>query len=101
MLAMVEHQGARPGQRLSSTFVSARSFGALLATLQIAGCSIELVTAASWKAAVHLTKDKAVSRDRARLLYPDASLDRKKDHRRAEAIMLAHYALKRMSKAAA
>ena len=101
MQAMVDRQGARPGQGLSSTFTSACAFGALLATLQIAGCSIELTTAASWKTVMHLSKDKAVSLDRARLLYPGASLDRKKDHGRAEAIMLARYALSRMTTAAA
>lgn len=46
VIAYVERQGARPGQGLSSTFTSATAFGSLLATLQIAGCSIELVTAA-------------------------------------------------------
>ena len=101
MRAIVERQGARPGQGLSSTFTSACAFGALLATLQIVGCSIELITAASWKAAMGLSKDKGQSLDRARLLYPAASLDRKKDHGRAEAIMLCHYAFTRVSRAAA
>ena len=96
MRAMVERQGARPGQGLSSTFTSACAFGSLLATVQIAGCSIDLVTAASWKAAIGgLSKDKNASLDRARLLYPSASLDRKKDHGRAEALLLCHYALHR------
>jgi crossover junction endodeoxyribonuclease RuvC len=101
MLAMVERQGARPGQGVSSTFVSATAFGSLLATLQIAGCSLELVTAASWKAALGgLSKDKQASLDRARLLYPGASLDRMKDHGRAESLLLAHYARTRVAKAA-
>jgi crossover junction endodeoxyribonuclease RuvC len=95
VIAYVERQGARPGQGLSSTFTSAAAFGSLLATLQIAGCSIELVTAAQWKAAMGLTKDKGRSLDAARLRFPDASLDRKKDHGRAEAIMLALYGLTR------
>lgn len=101
MQAIVERQGARPGQGVSSTFTSACAFGALLATLQIAGCSIDLITAASWKAAMGLSKDKRTSLDRARLLYPTASLDRKKDHGRAEALMLCHFALTRASRAAA
>ena len=96
MCAVVERQGARPGQGLSSTFTSATAFGSLLAILQITGCSIELVTPASWKAALGgLSKDKNASLDRARLLYPSASLDRKKDHGRAESILLCHYALHR------
>jgi crossover junction endodeoxyribonuclease RuvC len=100
MLAMVERQGARPGQGLSSTFTSATAFGSLLATLQVAGCSIELVTAASWKAALGgLNQDKSASLDRARLLFPGASLDRKKDHGRAEALLIGYYALNRRAAA--
>jgi crossover junction endodeoxyribonuclease RuvC len=96
MVAMVERQGARPGQGLSSTFTSATAFGSLLATLQMVGCSIELVTAASWKAAIGgLSQDKSASIDRARLLFPGAPLDRKKDHGRAESLLLAHYAITR------
>jgi hypothetical protein len=97
MIAYVERQGARPGQGLSSTFTSATAFGSLLATLQIAGCSIELVTASSWKAAMGLTKDKGRSLDAARLRFPDVSLDRKKDHGRAESILLALYGVTRRS----
>jgi hypothetical protein len=97
MRAIVERQSARPGQGLSSTFVSATAYGSLLATLQLAGCAIEFCTAASWKAAVGLSADKQVSLDRARLRFPQASLDRKKDHGRAEAILLAEYSLKRRS----
>jgi crossover junction endodeoxyribonuclease RuvC len=96
MVAAVERQGARPGQGLSSTFTSAAAFGSLLATLQVAGCSLELVTAASWKASLGgLSRDKAASLDRARLLFPAAPLDRVKDHGRAEALLLAWWAQRR------
>lgn len=91
MHAIVERQGARPGQGLSSTFVSATAYGSLLAVLQIAGCSIEFVTAAVWKNASGLTQDKQLSLDRARLLYPHAELERKRDNGRAEALLLAHW----------
>jgi crossover junction endodeoxyribonuclease RuvC len=99
MHAVVERQSARPGQGISSTFTSATAFGSLLATLQVAGCSIELVTASAWKAGAGLTKDKQRSLDRARLLFPGASLDRKKDHGRAEAILIAQWRLNRAEKA--
>ena len=101
MHAVVERQGGRPGQGISSTFTSACAFGSLLATLQIAGCSIELLTAAVWKGASGLSADKRASLDRARLLFPGASLDRVKDHGRAEALLLARWALHRALKAAA
>lgn len=96
MTAMVERQSARPGQGVSSTFVSACAFGSLLATLQVAGVAIELVMPAVWKAANGLLKaDKKASLDRARLLFPAADLDRRKDHNRAEALLLARYGWQR------
>ena len=71
MVAVVERQGSRPQQGLSSTWTSATAFGSLLATLQMAGCSIELPSPRQWKAALGgLGKDKKLSLDRARLLYP-------------------------------
>ena len=38
-----------------------------------------------------LDSQKAGSLDKARLLFPTADLDRKKDHNRAEALLLAEY----------
>lgn len=96
MTAMVERQSARPGQGLSSTFVSACAFGSLLATLQVAGVAIDFVMPAVWKAANGLLKaEKGASLDRARLLFPAASLERRKDHGRAEALLLARYGWQR------
>jgi crossover junction endodeoxyribonuclease RuvC len=100
MLAMVERQGARPGQGLSSTFTSATAFGSLLATLQVAGCSIEFVTAAVWKRSYGLSKDKHASLHKARLLYPAAELHLAKHHGRAEALLVARYSLNRLRAAA-
>jgi len=101
MAAVVERQSARPGQGISSTFTSATAFGALLATLQVAGCSLEFVTAASWKRALGLTSEKRASLDKARLMFPGASLDRVKDHGRAEACLIAHWRLNRARMVAA
>jgi crossover junction endodeoxyribonuclease RuvC len=100
MIAYVERQGARPGQGLSSTFTSATAFGSLLSVLQIAGCAIELVAPSAWKAAMRLTGDKRRSLDAARLRFPDAPLDRVKDHGRAESLMLALYGQSRSARAA-
>src|ERR1700682_2540004 len=69
LIAIVERQGARPGQGIASTFTSAAAFGSLLATLQVAGASLELVTAHTWKSALGLSSDKVQSLDRARLLF--------------------------------
>jgi hypothetical protein len=38
-----------------------------------------------------LDSRKSASLDRARLLFPTAKLDRKKDHNRVEALLLAEY----------
>lgn len=90
--AVVERQQAMPTQGRSSTFTTGVAFGSLLATLQTALLPIEFVTAAQWKRALGLLKcDKQASIDKARLLFPAASLDRKRDHGRAEALLLAHY----------
>jgi crossover junction endodeoxyribonuclease RuvC len=101
MHAIVERQSARPGQGVSSTFVSATAYGSLLAVLQIAGCSITFITAAQWKAGAGLSTDKQASVDRARLLFPSAPLDRKRDHGKAESLLLAHWWINRPRSAAA
>jgi len=44
-----------------------------------------------WKKAFSLGKDKEASRLRAQQLFPAADLRRKKDHGRAEALLLAWY----------
>ena len=99
--AIVERQQAMPAQGRSSCLTIGLALGALLATLQASGCAIELVSASAWKAAAGLGSDKSASLDRARLLYPLASLDRQKDHNRAEALLIAHWALTRAPRRAA
>jgi crossover junction endodeoxyribonuclease RuvC len=101
MTAVVERQQAMPAQGRSSCITIGLVLGSLLATLQAAGCAIELVSAGAWKTAAGLSREKRCSLDRARLLYPLASLDRVKDHNRAEALLLAHWALNRPREKAA
>lgn len=87
----VERASARPGQGVSSTFCTGVVMGSILAACQQIHAPLNLVTAAKWKPAMGLSADKAASLDKARLLFPGASLVRKKDHNRAEAILLAEY----------
>lgn len=76
------------------------TLGSVLATVQMAGLPLELVPPQMWKRALGLqfasgTADgtkKAASLAKARLLFPAADLDRVKDHNRAEALLIAHYA---------
>ena len=57
------------------------------------GLPLELVTPQAWKKRFGLNSDKEQARSKAIELYPNASLDRKKDHGRTEAILIARFGL--------
>lgn len=86
---IVERSQAMPGQGVSSTFCIGVVLGSILAACQRVAAPLELMPAAVWKRAMGLDSQKGASLDRARLLFPTADLDRKKDHNRAEALLLA------------
>jgi crossover junction endodeoxyribonuclease RuvC len=87
----IERSQSMPGQGVSSTFCIGVVLGSILAACQQMGVPLELVTAAQWKNAMGLDSQKNTSLDRARLLFPTAELERKKDHNRSEALLLAEY----------
>lgn len=87
----VERAQAMPRQGVSSTFTTGCVLGSILAACQRIHAPLTLVTAAVWKRSMGLDATKAVSLDKARLQFPTADLDRKKDHNRAEALLLAEY----------
>lgn len=89
--AWVERAQAMPRQGASSGFNYGVSFGSLLALIQFQSWRMELVTPAVWKNRFGLSRDKAASIDRARLLFPGAHLPRAKDHGLAEALLIAEY----------
>ena len=93
--AVVERVSAMPRQGIASAFNFGVGLGSILATLQGLRLPIELVTPAQWKAALGLGKDKRASLDKARLLFPLAELHLAKHDGRAEALLLAHFALSR------
>ncbi len=66
-------------------------FGVWLGVLSTLGLSYTRVRPAIWKRALGLGKDKEASRLRVQQLFPGADLRRKKDHGRAEALLLAVY----------
>lgn len=99
--AIIEREQAFPGQGRSSCFNFGVSFGSLLALVQARYLPIELVTPATWKRALGLSRDKKASLDKARLLFPSAELHLAKHEGRAEALLLAHWALTRGVRAAA
>lgn len=89
--AALERVGAMPGQGVSSMFSLGDSYGTARAVLAVLGMPVEIVTPTVWKKHYHLDSDKERSRTKAIELFPGASLHRKKDHGRAEALLLARW----------
>jgi crossover junction endodeoxyribonuclease RuvC len=88
---ILERSQAMPRQGVSSTFTTGVVMGSIPAACQRIAVPLTLVTAAVWKRSMGLDSSKSVSLDKARLQFPTAELDRKKDHNRAEALLLAEY----------
>ena len=80
-----------PGQGVSSTWTTGYGFGVWLGVLAALALPHTRVRPAIWKRAMGLGKDKEQARLRAIQLFPSADLRRKKDHGRAEALLLAWY----------
>jgi len=72
-----------------------RTSGAIEAVLEVLRMPFVAVYPQSWKRLYELSKDKDAARSMAMRLYPDAQamLARKKDHNRAESLLIAHYGL--------
>jgi crossover junction endodeoxyribonuclease RuvC len=96
--AFIEYAAARPGQGVTSMFRFGVAYGATKMALAACGVPYTVVTPAKWKPAVGIQTgaDKEASRLRALQLFPDlaACLSRKKDHARADAVLLAHFGMK-------
>ena len=88
---LVERSQAMPGQGVSSSFCIGVVMGSILAACQRIAAPLELVMPQTWKRAMGLDSSKGKSLDKARLLFPTAELSRKKDHNRAEALLLGEY----------
>jgi hypothetical protein len=99
--AVVERVSSMPAQGIASAFQFGVGFGSILGVLQALHIRIELVTPAVWKRSYGLSKDKHASLHKARLLFPTAELHLAKHDGRAEALLLAHYAMTRPSRVAA
>jgi len=95
---IIEAVHAMPGQGVSSTFKFGVSYGKVIGWVEALGYPHEFVTPAKWKkemydSAARLKDLKEQSRQLAIRFYPDAEkfLKRKKDHNRAESLLLAGY----------
>jgi len=96
--ACVEKQQAWPKQGVSSVFKLGENYGRWQGRLEVLKISYELVTPAMWRKGVFdaMPKQedkKAMSLDLARRLFPElvGELKRKKDHGRAEALLIAEW----------
>lgn len=89
--SVVEKTSSMPGQGSSSTFSMGHSRGIVEGVLLTLSLSLTLVRPAVWKRSMGFTSDKEQVRGEISRLFPNASLHRKKDHDRAEAIALTLY----------
>lgn len=94
--AVVEHVHAMPGQGVSGMFRFGTAFGQIIGVLQALEIPYDLVSPAKWKRDMSLPGGPAkgeAARLRALQLFPRLSreLKLKRDHNKAEALLLAHW----------
>jgi len=96
----VEKVHAMPGQGVTSTFNFGKSYGIILASIDIAESEYLAVTPQAWKKMQGLIgTDKEAAVALAIKKYPEAasSLTRKKDHGRADALLICDYLIETTS----
>lgn len=90
-IVFFERVNAMPKQGSASTFSLGHTAGVIEGVVCAAGLAHEVITPQSWKKHFRLGKDKDAARALAQRHYPDASLARKKDHNRAESLLIARF----------
>jgi crossover junction endodeoxyribonuclease RuvC len=93
---VIEKVASRPGQGVASMFKFGAAYGICIGVASGLGAAVVFVTPGRWKAHFRLlNKPKDASRELAILTYPDAAtfLKLKKHHGRADALLMARYAL--------
>ena len=92
--AIIERVHSMPKQGVASTFKFGTAYGAVRATVVALRIPTTLVTPRVWKQRMGLNSEAETSRARAIQRWPGAGcFTRKKDHNRAEAALLALYAV--------
>lgn len=89
--AFLERVSAFPGQGVGSMFSLGMSYWGVAAVVSALRIPLHLVEPREWKAHFRLNKDKELARALASRYYPSVDLSRKKDHGRAEALLIARY----------
>jgi crossover junction endodeoxyribonuclease RuvC len=96
VIALIEDVHAMPKQGVTSVFTFGRTFGELRGVLVTLGARVLMVRPTAWKRGVGLPPkaDKDAARAMAVERNPDLAhmLKRKKDHNRAEAVLMSQYA---------
>lgn len=93
-LIVVELQGVMQGQGISSSGQTMLTYGGIVATAMTVGCTLEIVAASKWKRSFDLIGcGKHASLPKALKQYPKLkdNLRRKKDHNRADALLIASW----------
>ena len=93
----LEQVWTMPKQGIASTGRFMRAFGAIGAVAELMCERIFYVTPQVWKKAMSVTSDKNDSLAAARIAFPQATLLLKKDHGKAEALLIAEYARRTFS----
>lgn len=96
----IEIAGSRPRQSTSSTSTVWMNYGRILGCLEAMGFPITEVSSKKWKNTMRVPADKDGARFRASQLLPQYAhnWDRKKDHGRAEAALIALYGQRELNK---
>lgn len=89
--AYLERVNAFPGQGSASMFSLGMSYWGVAGVLAALKIPLHLVEPKEWKGHFGLAKDKELARALALRYYPGMELTRKKDHNRAEALLIARY----------
>ena len=101
-IVCLEHVGAMPGQGVNSMFHFGENFGFIQGLLTAFGIPYELVRPQKWKKEFSITGDKNSSIQVCKRLFPTANLrkegGRKDNDGMTEALLMAEYARRRLSR---
>ena len=101
IMAALEKVSARPGQGVVSMFTFGRNLGAWEGIISTFEIPFMMPTPRQWQKGIIDQKAGGDTKERslntARRLFPDASLSRKKDHGRSDALLLAWWAKRQMA----
>ena len=100
IIVVLEKIHSMPGQGVRSMFSMGEGFGIWKGLVAGLGMRLELVTPQAWKKEMMdgSGKDKDASRQKAIQLFPKIAdnLSRKKDHGRADALLIAEYGRRKL-----